>query len=463
MKNSLETYRDEHDVKPSSRREAVKRGLALSVGGSALGLAGLVTSTSAQAWGPWHRSIVDWQVWDAMRRAPFGNEGKPELKKSKSDFWLSLFLPIKVSNPIVYKFSDYKGAYIDWRNSNDAMTKVGNISLMRLDEPSEYDYYLGDFRLYHKSTPYGKDISSIDIKVKNSTQNISVGSGELRRLDSADDGPFQGLIQNIFIKWRSTIAAGGRDFRMDLPLPYLTPNGFHSWSEYEFTNLQYDELPGTDINIVSSGIYMVRRFTFTMQATEMFNGNRIFNPVRFEIESHRAGGFNLNNWYSLQYVRIPDYLDGDYNRSSGINYEQTVQQVSGTASEFSRLATFSSDWNVANRQYGINLQSAMVIDASLIFMEAASALSLSYSGIPATPGVVAQTCSACSCLLGSAFATTRPLANFYAATIDFAVSSINALQNVFRILQNSSATSRRTNDISITNIYYQVATSPRRS
>lgn len=455
MKHSSNSGRDMTNAMPSTRREIMKQGLGLTLGSTAIGVAGLGASTSAQAWGPEYISMADWEIWDVIKSTSFGDLGKPIMKKSKSDFWYKLFFPIIAASPRVDKFSAYKGAYISWQNSNDAMTKRGYICLMRTNEITEDDYYLADFRLYHKKIPQGKDISSMDIRIKNYVQNISVRSDELRKLDTADDTPFKGLVKEIFEYW---LGPSSRSYSFIMTLPVPIGGGIFTNTQFSFTDVIYHDNAETDHVIVDSGVYRSRIFSFTMQPLTPVNG-QVLAPVRFEIEAHSGGGFRGNNWLSLQFLRIPDYAtNNNYNRSLNIPYEQTLSQVPAVNADISRLRGFASEWQRENNLYWVNAQTAVATDSSLMCMEAAASMVFAYTSLPLAAQATAQTLSACACLLSSTFATTRPQAIFNAASIRLGADAVGGIKAILRILSASSATQYRTDDTkSIVEIYINVA------
>jgi hypothetical protein len=107
MKTSLPIEKQAPNATPSTRREVIKQGLGLSLGSSVLGLAGLGASSSAQAWGPWHKFNCDAELTAVMTT----------LVPDYTDFW----------------------GY--WKNSGDAMTKQ-----LRLyaHSPQYGDITLGD-------------------------------------------------------------------------------------------------------------------------------------------------------------------------------------------------------------------------------------------------------------------------------------------------------------------------------
>jgi hypothetical protein len=126
MKDSLgpqELYPQQH---PSNRREVMKKGLGLTLGSSALGLAGLSASSPAQAWGPWHTTVME-----------FNTDYKPGYRPFPDD--LSKVMGYSQANPctkIVYY----------WRNSNDAMWKDGTAHFINSSGDQGSDFYGFNFK-----------------------------------------------------------------------------------------------------------------------------------------------------------------------------------------------------------------------------------------------------------------------------------------------------------------------------
>ena len=126
MKDSLgpqELYPQQH---PSNRREVMKKGLGLTLGSSALGLAGLSASSPAQAWGPWHTTELG-----------FNPTYKPGYRPFTDD--LLKVMGFSNANPCTKMV-------IDWRNSNDAMWKDGLVYFIKSNGDRASDFYGFNFK-----------------------------------------------------------------------------------------------------------------------------------------------------------------------------------------------------------------------------------------------------------------------------------------------------------------------------
>jgi hypothetical protein len=145
MKNSFITPKLYPTPPPSSRREVMKKGLGLTLGTSALGLAGLGASSSAQAWSSWHttsfinnadtqRGERNWAVWDSL-----------------------------ADNSGIYGRT-WTGVNVYWRNSKDAMWKDGFVRFY--DSSGEIQAI--SFNFNHTNNPNGyKDILPTSMTMSN--------------------------------------------------------------------------------------------------------------------------------------------------------------------------------------------------------------------------------------------------------------------------------------------------------
>lgn len=430
MKNSLETEQDIPNATAQTRREVMKKGLGLTLASSSVGLASLGATTDALAWGPWHTSYVDENLWNAIKSTSLGSY-KPSFKKSRADYWANIFmgLPLALNPPRTFKFSDYQAMYIDWQNSNDAMTKRGKVYLQRIyDRQTEYDSLFGSFVVTHEMKSYGKDIKEITVNTPYSNQGVTFRATELRKLDTGDDSPFSGFIYSLFywvVRGSSVIS----------PPPLITTPlqlSDGSWRTYNFYNFIYEDSATSTNNLVTSGIYRTRRLSFTMQDAESDNGVMRWAPVQFEVHGFSAGGFNQNNWNSFQFLRIPDYrTNTDYDRSSPYDYSQTAQQVGGLASEFSRLDGFASDWNIArDTYYRDGIPTAAVSTTTEIALETGAAIGLTAAGLSPALQIAAQVCAACASCAAITYSITRPQQVFNASTLSLGIHSLSTLNNI---------------------------------
>lgn len=149
MKHSLETEQPVNGFSGATRRQAMKHGLGLTLGSSALGLAGLGTSTSAQAWGPWHTTR-------------FLNNDQTKMNDPLWAVYNSL-----ASQSELYRStgsSVWTATDVYWRNSNDAMWKDGYVRFY--DQSGEIQKFKFNFQQFNNPMGF-KDINAQSMTMSN--------------------------------------------------------------------------------------------------------------------------------------------------------------------------------------------------------------------------------------------------------------------------------------------------------
>ena len=106
MKKSLITPQLFPTPPPSTRREVMKKGLGLTLGSSALGLATLGAPTAAQAWGSWHNTtyLNNYQTYDLWK-----------------------YFDSALTQGGFFRGYGWNDIQVKWRNSNNAMWKDGYV------------------------------------------------------------------------------------------------------------------------------------------------------------------------------------------------------------------------------------------------------------------------------------------------------------------------------------------------
>ena len=181
MKKSLVTPQLYPTPPPPTRREVMKKGLGLTLGSSALGLATLGAPTTAQAWGPWHNDYY-WNVYQSY------------------SFWI--YLDALLTSSGFFRGLGWRDIHIKWRNSNDAMWKDGyvyindsrgNIATYHFNFNQFYNRQYNEKDLYWQTMAIGLDGQSpLPITV-----NEDATQRELQELDS-ENTAVANWLNNVF-------------------------------------------------------------------------------------------------------------------------------------------------------------------------------------------------------------------------------------------------------------------------
>jgi hypothetical protein len=151
MKKSLITPKLYYTPPPSTRREVMKKGLGLTLGTSALGLAGLGASSSAQAWSSWHTTS-------------FINNADTQ----RGDINWPICNSLATRSGIYRAGMTWTGVNVYWRNSKDAMWKDGFVRFY--DASGEIQAM--PFNFNHTNNPNGyKDLLPTSMTMSNSQRD----------------------------------------------------------------------------------------------------------------------------------------------------------------------------------------------------------------------------------------------------------------------------------------------------
>ena len=323
MKTSLPIEQQEPNATPSTRREVMKQGLGLSLGSSALGLAGLGASSSAQAWGSYHTSQLSFEN----------------------------FLILKQKLPKF--FHNLHKANIVWQNSNDSMTKRGYVVL----EGSE-KVYLGHFQFnsrYDINKLY-KDLNG-DVVFSNileEPRTIGYPGDELRRRLQANDSPppWSGDIAAIYDA-SHLVGTPGIIPINHFPITLSSTSG-HLIGDFQVSGLTEDRL--------YDGMYfMVRRLSFKIRRKVTVNGVTEFGPsMTVVVRGHAGGGYGtLTTRLQATYISIPNLHLPD-TASPSRNWNLGVDSYSGYAAYQNRMEDIASEYSTIVGPLTINDRNDML-------------------------------------------------------------------------------------------------------
>lgn len=299
MKTSLPIEQQEPNATPSTRREVMKQGLGLSLGSSALGLAGLGASSSAQAWGPWHVTDIH-----NLQFLSYIREHYPKYMASIAVNWpLTPFIRIQ------------------WRNSNDAMTKQGYIFLCSSQHNKKPDLFsiicFFQFNQYENDY-HDKDlVGTVYLKMPSNSRELSHPSSSYswklsrRKLPGVGDNPFEGQMARIYEAWQA------RAYGSNYASVQIDPT-HRIWIRAL-----------TDTNIINTAILRTGYVSF-IATNQQLTANNFWEDtsrdIDFSVDYMMAGGAGATDWETLSYVSLPNINE----TIAGVsNWSSNLLQVAG--------------------------------------------------------------------------------------------------------------------------------------